>query len=93
MLLWHRRHPGTAVQWLPPDSPAYPALPAPCSPAQPPLPHLLRYLFTQVWAGFYFSNALLPLCMAYTFLTPHINWAGITYTRRRGKIASVRHGC
>jgi hypothetical protein len=44
-----------------------------------------------LWAAFCASNALLPLCMAYTFATAHIEWAGVRYTRRRGKVASVRH--
>ncbi|GAB4823475.1 hypothetical protein N2152v2_010521 [Parachlorella kessleri] len=46
----------------------------------------------KVWAGFYISNLITPFCLAYTFLTPHINWSGITYTRRRGKVHTVRHG-
>lgn len=41
--------------------------------------------------GFWLSNAVLPICMAYTFATSHIEWSGIVYKRFRGKIVKVHH--
>ena len=35
--------------------------------------------------------AVIPLCIAYTFLTTHIDWSGIRYWRRGGKIVRVLH--
>ena len=35
--------------------------------------------------------AVIPLCIAYTFLTSHIDWSGIRYWRRGGKVVRVQH--
>ncbi|KDD75227.1 hypothetical protein H632_c797p1, partial [Helicosporidium sp. ATCC 50920] len=44
------------------------------------------------WAGFLLCNALVPLCLAWTLCSPRIQWAGVTYERRRGLIVRVEHG-
>lgn len=46
----------------------------------------------KMWIGFVFTNTILPLCMVYTFLTDHIEWAGVIYRRKQGKVVSVDHG-
>lgn len=33
----------------------------------------------------------MPLCIAYTFLTSHIDWSGIRYWRKGGKVVRVLH--
>ena len=54
-----------------------------------------RQLHTFSWwrvcVGFVASNAVVPLCMAYTFANRRVDWSGITYTRRRGKVVHVQH--
>lgn len=50
-----------------------------------------RFHWPRLWAGFLASNAAIPLCMAYTFATRHIEWAGVRYTRRRGRVVAVEH--
>ncbi len=35
--------------------------------------------------------AVMPLCIAYTFLTSHIDWSGIRYWRKGGKVVRVLH--
>ena len=37
------------------------------------------------------AAAVIPVCIAYTFLTSHIDWSGIRYWRRGGRIVRVRH--
>lgn len=44
----------------------------------------------QVWAGFIASNALLPLCAAYTVLMPHVDWSGTRYWKQRGRVVQVQ---
>jgi hypothetical protein len=51
---------------------------------QNPLPLL------QVWVGFVANNALLPLCAAYTFLTPSVVWSGTRYWKRHGRVMQVQ---
>lgn len=50
-----------------------------------------RFKLVRLWLGFVLGNALLPLCMVYTFATRHIEWAGVQYTRRNGKVVRVEH--
>ena len=45
----------------------------------------------KLWVGFIFANAVLPVCMVYTFATRHITWAGVRYQRRKGKVVSAEH--
>ena len=44
----------------------------------------------QVAAGFLATNALVPLCAAYTVLRPDITWSGTRYWKRNGRIMRVR---
>lgn len=41
--------------------------------------------------GFWLANAILPICMAYTFATSTIEWSSIVYRRCRGKVVEVIH--
>jgi len=34
---------------------------------------------------------VIPLCIAYTFVTRHIDWSGIRYWRAGGKVVHVQH--
>jgi hypothetical protein len=52
---------------------------------------LKRFHWGKLWVGFIAANAVLPVCMVYTFLTRHITWAGVKYKRKKGKIISVEH--
>lgn len=36
-------------------------------------------------------RAVIPLCIAYTFVTQHIDWSGIRYWRAGGKVVRVQH--
>jgi len=57
----------------------------------PPNSLLKRFHWGKLWVGFITTNAVLPVCMVYTFLTRHITWAGVKYRRQSGKIISVEH--
>lgn len=46
----------------------------------------------RVMVGFWLAYAIAPFCLLYTFMTSHINWSGIEYYRRHGKIVQVCHG-
>ena len=50
-----------------------------------------RFNWKKVWAGFIGANAVLPICMLYTFITRHITWAGVLYRRQGGKVVEVKH--
>jgi hypothetical protein len=52
---------------------------------------LKRFHWGKLWVGFIAANAVLPMCMVYTFMTRHITWAGVKYRRSGGKIISVEH--
>ncbi len=62
-------------------------------PSPPPAPRRPPPAFhwPRLWAAFVGANALLPLCLAYTFATRHVVWAGIRYERRRGRVVKVLH--
>lgn len=49
------------------------------------------FCWPKLWLGFYLNNAVMPLCIAYTFLTSHIDWSGIRYWRKGGKVVRVLH--
>jgi len=50
-----------------------------------------RMRYGMLWAGWVFENALLPVCMAYTYCCEHIVWGGIRYKKSGGKVVEVRH--
>lgn len=50
-----------------------------------------RMRYGMLWAGWVFENALLPVCMAYTYCCDHIVWGGIRYKKSGGKVVEVRH--
>lgn len=52
---------------------------------------LESFHWAKLWGAFVASNALLPLCMAYTFATSHIDWSGVRYWRRGGRVVGVQH--
>ena len=39
----------------------------------------------KLWLGFYLNNAILPICMLYTY-NPYIQWGGIWYVKKRDKV-------
>ncbi|KAI3425799.1 hypothetical protein D9Q98_007774 [Chlorella vulgaris] len=49
------------------------------------------FCWPKLWLGFYVNNAVIPLCIAYTFLTKHIDWSGIRYWRQGGRVVRVVH--
>ena len=53
----------------------------------------LRHHFEwkKLWIGFFLANLVLPLCLGYTFLTRHIEWANIRYWRHGGRIIFTQH--
>ncbi|KAL6776996.1 hypothetical protein ACKKBF_B19795 [Auxenochlorella protothecoides x Auxenochlorella symbiontica] len=44
-----------------------------------------------VAAGVLLNNAAVPVCMALTFCTSHVTWAGIRYRRKGGRVVAVEH--
>ena len=40
----------------------------------------------KLWLGFYLTNAILPCCMLYTYLSPWVEWGGIWYAKSKGKV-------
>ncbi|KAF6250938.1 hypothetical protein COO60DRAFT_709067 [Scenedesmus sp. NREL 46B-D3] len=44
-----------------------------------------------LWLGWVLENAVLPLCMLYSFCCNHIVWGGITYHKQGGRIRKVVH--
>ena len=40
----------------------------------------------KLWLGFYLNNAILPVCMLYTYFNPWIQWGGIWYIKKGGKV-------
>lgn len=43
----------------------------------------------RVWIGLLMLNAMYPLCALVTVIVPTINWSGITYRRRLGRVCVV----
>jgi hypothetical protein len=39
--------------------------------------------------GLWLSNAVIPVCMVYTFVKPSIVWSGVRYRRSGGKVVGV----
>ena len=49
--------------------------------------HVLKSVsWTRLLVGFWFSNLISPVCLAYTLFTRHIVWSGITYVRADGRV-------
>ena len=42
--------------------------------------------WVKLWLGFYLSNTILPCCMLYTYLSPLVEWGGIRYYKKQGKV-------
>lgn len=42
--------------------------------------------WVKLWLGFYLGNAVLPCCMLYTYLSPWVEWGGIWYYKRKGRV-------
>ncbi|KAG2488516.1 hypothetical protein HYH03_013019 [Edaphochlamys debaryana] len=58
------------------------------SPSAPPIP-LSAFSWARLWAGLLGSNAALPLVMAATYLSPTVEWAGVTYRKHRGRVTPI----
>ncbi len=43
----------------------------------------------KVWLGIFVESLVLPLCVAYTLVNPEIDWAGIRYRKRGGRVRVV----
>ena len=52
----------------------------------------LKASCAQVWLGFLMNNAILPLCMVYTVVQPHIDWSGVRYYKSKGRVVRVEAG-
>lgn len=48
-----------------------------------------RFSWLKLCIGFWVANTVLPLCMLYTFASRDIEWAGVRYRRRGGKVVHV----
>ena len=42
--------------------------------------------WVKLWLGFYLGNTVLPCCMLYTYLSPWVEWGGIWYYKRKGRV-------
>lgn len=42
--------------------------------------------WSRLYLGFWLSHLTSPVCLAYTLVTRHIVWSGITYVRANGKV-------
>lgn len=42
--------------------------------------------WVKLWLGFYLGNSVLPCCMLYTYLSPRVEWGGILYYKRNGRV-------
>lgn len=47
------------------------------------------FVWWKVWAALLLENVVLPACMLYTYLCPHVTWSGITYFKQRGRVVHV----
>jgi hypothetical protein len=50
-----------------------------------------RISLTLLWLGWALENAVLPLCMLYSFCCDRIVWGGITYRKKGGRVCKVLH--
>ncbi len=46
--------------------------------------------FARLWLGMLVESCVLPACMLYTLLCPTVQWAGIWYRKRSGKVVRLR---
>ncbi|GLC37638.1 hypothetical protein PLESTB_001665300 [Pleodorina starrii] len=58
------------------------------SPSSPAIP-LEWFRWGRLWVALLASNAVLPLVMAYTYLSPTVEWGGVTYRKHRGEVTPV----
>ncbi len=42
-----------------------------------------------MWLGFLINNTVLPLCVVYTVMQPHVDWSGVRYFKSQGLIVRV----
>eukprot|EP00898_Chlorokybus_atmophyticus_P006719 jgi/Chlat1/7048/Chrsp56S00528 len=47
------------------------------------------YSMRKMLLGLLVHNLVLPLCGVYTALTSHVEWSGVVYTRKLGKVCSI----
>jgi len=59
-------------------------------PQAPHPPTLSAFSWPQVAAGFFATNALVPICALYTVVQPAITWSGTRYWKRGGRIVRVQ---
>lgn len=45
----------------------------------------------QVWLAFFIENALLPWVFLWVFLCPTVEWSGVRYSKRCGRVVAVQH--
>ncbi|KAK9864087.1 hypothetical protein WJX84_002864 [Apatococcus fuscideae] len=48
--------------------------------------HKDRFPWGKVWLAMYVNNAVLPLCMLYTYVQPAVEWSGVTYRKHAGRV-------
>jgi hypothetical protein len=59
-------------------------------PADPQLERdLWSFSCAKLWLGLLAEGLVSPPCMLYTFYSPYITWAGISYAKRGGKVSRV----
>ena len=49
----------------------------------------MRIKWLWVMAAFFVTNAALPLCIGMMLLSPDVEWAGIVYRKKKGRIELV----
>jgi hypothetical protein len=52
---------------------------------------MAQFSWLKLWMAFCISNAVLPVCAAYTWLKPDIVWSGVWYNKKNGRIVKVQH--
>lgn len=50
-----------------------------------------QFNWVKLWLGFCISNAVLPMCAAYTWFMPDIVWSGVRYYKHNGRVVRVQH--
>lgn len=56
-------------------------------PSDTTMQHIPSHIsWTRLLCGFWFSNLISPVCLAYTMFTRHIVWSGVTYVRSDGRV-------
>lgn len=52
---------------------------------------LHQFNWVKVWLAFLVENALLPFVFLYVFLCPTVEWSGVQYVKRQGRVVAVHH--